>query len=55
MVTSGLFETPTEVRVKGLTELEMRSLEYDHEEADTRLLTHILMSPSILLYYSALL
>ena len=47
MVTSGLFETPTEVRVKGLTvtELEMRSLEWDHEEADTRLLIHILMSP----------
>ena len=47
MVTSGLFETPTEVSVKGLTvtEIEMRSLEWDHEEADTRLLIHILMSP----------
>ena len=35
-VTSGLFETPTEVRVKDLTEVEMRSLECDHEGADTR-------------------
>ena len=44
-VTSGLFETPTEVRVKDLTEVEMRSLECDHEGADTHLLIHILMSP----------
>ena len=44
-VTSGLFETPTEVRVKYLTEVEMRSLECDHERADTHLLIHILMSP----------
>ena len=44
-MTSGLFETPTEVRVKGLTHFEMRSLECDNEEADTRLLIHILMSP----------
>ena len=44
-MSSGLFETPTEVRVKGLTDFEMRSLECDNEEADTRLLIHILMSP----------
>ena len=44
-MTSGLFETPTEVRVKGLIDFEMRSLECDNEEADTRLLIHILMSP----------
>ena len=44
-VTSVLFETPTEVRVKGLTDFEMRSPECDNEEADTCLLIHILMSP----------
>ena len=43
-VASGLFETPTEVRVKDLTEVEIRSLECDHEGADTHLLMHILMS-----------
>ena len=44
-VASGLFETPSEVRVKGLSEAEIKSLECDHEEADTRLLINILMSP----------
>ena len=45
MVASGLFETPTEIRVKGLTEVEMRLLECVHEGANARLLIHILMSP----------
>ena len=31
--------------VKDLAEVEMRSLECDHEGVDTRLLMHILMSP----------
>ena len=44
-VAYGLFETPTEVRVKDLTEVEMRSLECDQEEADTHMLIHILMDP----------
>ena len=43
-VASVLFETPTEVRVKDLTEVEMRLLECDHERADTPLLIYILMS-----------
>ena len=45
ILASGLFETPTEVRVKDLTEVKMRSLECDHKGADTRWLIHILMFP----------
>ena len=44
-VASGLFETPTEVRVQGLSEADLRSLECDHEEEDTCLLINILKSP----------
>ena len=43
-VASVLFETSTEVSVKDLTEVEMKSLECDHERADTPLLIYILMS-----------
>ena len=45
MVVSGLFETITEVRVKGLSEADVRSRESDHKEADTNLLINTLMSP----------
>ena len=42
IVVSGAFEDPTEVRSNKLSPREIKELECDHEEADTRLVLHVL-------------
>ena len=43
---SGAFEDPMEVRSNKLLPHEIRALECDHEEADTRLVLSVLKSPA---------
>ena len=46
IVVSGAFEDPREVRSNKLHPHEIRALECDHEEADTRLSLSVIKSPT---------